>query len=345
LREAVVNSLIHTDHEASGGIVVTRQPHLFLFENPGDIRIPIEQALAGGVSDCRNPALQRMFRMIGLGDQLGSGVPRMRRAWEEQMWRMPGLWEDVESYRTSLLLPTMSLLPEGAIAELRDLYGEAKFGSLSQDQVLAAVTAHVEGQVSRGRLLAMSAMHPADIAAMLKDMVADGLLTQIQPRRGVYRLPRPAGAEPVSRRQGSSYSADSSSYSADSSSYSADSSLQSIPNTPLFSQTALPLNEPSEDSAVPVASDLDVLRRIAESVATKHWQPRALMREVIVALCRVRPLRLAEMAQLMNRKPESLRQQYLIPLIEERQLQYLYPGEPTHPQQAYTSSDLNRSHE
>lgn len=318
LREAAVNALIHADHEASGGIVIVRQPHLMLFENPGDIRVPLDQALAGGISDCRNPSLQRMFRMVGLGEQAGSGVPKMRRAWEEQMWRSPDLWEDPESYRSTLLLPMVSLLPESSVQALRSLYGEDRFSALSQDEVLAAVTADIEGQVSKNRLATMTPLHPADIAAMLKEMAADGLLEQTVPPRGVYRLPRAVAPS-------SSCSEGSSSYSEASSSYSAGSTTHT---------EILRDQKRADDDEI-----WEVLVRIAEPSRKKRWVSRSVMRNIVVSLCCVRGLRLAEMAEIMDRNPQSLRQQYLIPLIEEGQLRYLYPGEPTHPQQAYLASD------
>lgn len=318
LREATVNALIHADHEASGGIVIVRQPHLMRFENPGDLRVPFEQALVGGISDCRNPSLQRMFRMVGLGEQAGSGIPKMQRAWAEQMWRAPDLWEDPESYRTILLLPTVSLLPEASLQELRALYGEDRFSSLSQDQVLAAVTAHVEGQVTRNRLATMTPMHPADIAVMLREMTQDGLLEPVQSRRGVYRLPREIPQSSLHSAESSSYSAESSSHSRTSTSHSGVLGAGSV-------------------------EEWELLLRIAEPARKQRWLPRATMRAIIVALCRVRGLRLAELAELVDRKPQSLRNQYLIPLMEEGQLRYLYPGEPTHPQQAYLATGAEKA--
>jgi ATP-dependent DNA helicase RecG len=314
LREALVNALIHADHEASGGIVIVRSPHLLVFDNPGDIRVPVDQALAGGVSDCRNPSLQKMFRMIGLGEQAGSGLPKVRRAWEEQMWRAPDFWEDPEVYRTSLLLPMVSLLPESALQSLRELYGELRFAALSQDEVLAAVTACVEEQVTRSRLATMTSLHPVEIAAMLREMAAEGLLEQVQPRRGIYRLPRAVAPSPAMSGVSSSSSASSSSTSAGSSSTSGSGADEMW----------------------------ELLLRIAEPARQKRWVPRPTMRNIIVSLCRVRALRLHELSELMDRKPESLRQLYLIPLIEEGQLRYLYPGEPTHPHQAYVAGGDGR---
>ena len=46
------------------------------------MRVPVEQALQGGESDCRNRTLHQMFLMINLGERAGSGLPKIRQGWE-----------------------------------------------------------------------------------------------------------------------------------------------------------------------------------------------------------------------------------------------------------------------
>ena len=45
------------------------------FANPGDIRIGLQTALAGGVSDPRNETVMKMFSLIDVGERAGSGNP------------------------------------------------------------------------------------------------------------------------------------------------------------------------------------------------------------------------------------------------------------------------------
>ena len=45
------------------------------FANPGDIRIGLQTALAGGVSDPRNETVMKMFSLIDVGERAGSGIP------------------------------------------------------------------------------------------------------------------------------------------------------------------------------------------------------------------------------------------------------------------------------
>ena len=62
---------------------------------PGDRtpRLALEQIRQGGHSDCRNRRLQKMFLMLGIGEQAGSGFSKILRAWCEEQWQFPGLTE------------------------------------------------------------------------------------------------------------------------------------------------------------------------------------------------------------------------------------------------------------
>lgn len=82
LREALVNTLIHADYSDRASVQVVKQPAGFVFRNPGMMRVPVEQALHGGASDCRNRTLHQMFLFINLGERAGSGLPKIRAGWE-----------------------------------------------------------------------------------------------------------------------------------------------------------------------------------------------------------------------------------------------------------------------
>ena len=83
LREALVNCLVHADFTGRISVLVVKEPSGFSFRNPGALRIPAEQALQGGVSDCRNRTMQQMFLMIGLGERAGSGMSRIVHGWRD----------------------------------------------------------------------------------------------------------------------------------------------------------------------------------------------------------------------------------------------------------------------
>ena len=85
IREALSNSLIHTQYDESGSIVIEKRENYFKFANPGNMRIPIDEAFKGGQSDPRNPLLHKMFSYF---------------------WIVPKIEETFNPNRTTLILYT-----------------------------------------------------------------------------------------------------------------------------------------------------------------------------------------------------------------------------------------------
>ena len=59
---------------------------------------------------------------------------------------------------------------------------------------------------------------------------------------------------------------------------------------------------------------------------------------IILALCQRVFVTAYELGQLMNRNPNSLRNRFLTPLVEEGLLTRKYPAAPNRPDQAYTTT-------
>lgn len=78
----VVELELEHDYSDRASILVVKDPSGFLFRNPGLMRVPVEQALRGGESDCRNRTLHQMFLMINLGERAGSGLVKIRQGCE-----------------------------------------------------------------------------------------------------------------------------------------------------------------------------------------------------------------------------------------------------------------------
>ena len=104
IREALSNCLIHAQYDESGSVVVEKRENYFKFANPGNMRIPIEDALQGGQSDPRNPILHKMFSYLGYGERAGSGLPMINNIWKEKGWIFPKIEEKFNPNRTTLEL-------------------------------------------------------------------------------------------------------------------------------------------------------------------------------------------------------------------------------------------------
>jgi ATP-dependent DNA helicase RecG len=80
------------------------------------------------------------------------------------------------------------------------------------------------------------------------------------------------------------------------------------------------------------------LNMIAAPATTSSRLAPDETRRIILALCQRVFVTAYELGQLMNRNPNSLRNRFLTPLVEEGFLARKYPAEPNRPDQAYTTA-------
>lgn len=106
VREAFTNAIIHSDLLMDAGILrVEKHDDRLCFRNPGLLKLPIEMIYEGGNSKARNPRIQNMLRMIGYGENVGSGFPTIISAWKDAQWGEPELKNKIEVDEVELVLP------------------------------------------------------------------------------------------------------------------------------------------------------------------------------------------------------------------------------------------------
>lgn len=310
-QEAVVNALIHADYSGQGGIVIDRWPDRLAFSNPGTLLVSREQLLKGGVSECRNKSLQRMFQMLGAGDKAGSGIDKIRASWAAERWQSPVLRESHQPDRVILELPMVSLLPEEVLSTLRQRFGSA-FDHLSGDEVQAVVTAQVEGEVTNLSLQGMLTMHRVDITRMLRGLVREGFLKSDGVGRGT-RYFLSGGTPHVSEV------------------------------TSLANEVTSPVSEatsPVSAAAPPVTVDLEVI--VAQVRAAQRAKPEQ-MRQAIQVICAAEFLTAQQIAEALGRSKKRLQDEFLGPMCASGLLSMRYPDTPNHKQQAYRSNTGSNS--
>lgn len=321
IREALVNGLIHADYRGEGGVVVEKYRDRFEVSNPGTLLVSLDQLLKGGISECRNKALQTMFLLIGAAEKAGSGIDKIRQGWRSQHWRWPSIQEQVQPSRVRLIMPMVSLMPADTLAELRQRFG-AKFGKLSEDEVQAVMTAAVEGQVSNVRMREITNQHSSDLTKMLQKLVQRGFLSQDgQKRWASYRLP----ALPVRDVDGSARSDGGSTHTGGGSTHMADST-----HTAGWDSSQMLEHMPE--------ADLKRLREIAFPAMLSSRLTPDENRQIITSLCLGRFLTAAHLGDLMGRSPAALRGRFLKTMVDEGKLRLRYPDKPNRPDQAYTAS-------
>jgi len=318
LREALVNALIHADYLGAGGVRVFRTPTGFEFVNPGLLRIAPEQIRAGGKSDCRNPALQLMFQMIGAGEKAGSGFPKILQAWREQHWRAPSLEENPEQDEVRLRLSTLSLFPPEVTQEM-EIRFPSKIEKLNHNERLAVATAILEGRVTNERLQELTDLHPRDITFLLKGLVdQDYLVLQDKRRWSFYTVARGAMLEEASN---SPHSEGSSQHNGASSQHNDGNSHHNEKNS-----------APGESAELVRAHS-----KIVEEIQAKLRVSRRRMEEGILAVCVDRYLSAQEIAEALHRKAVTMKNHYLARMVREGMLAMKYPERLNHPDQRYQS--------
>ncbi|MDE5876125.1 MAG: putative DNA binding domain-containing protein, partial [Muribaculaceae bacterium] len=105
VREALINCLVHAQYGGAPRIKVYKTPKGIIMSNPGTLLVSMPQYYEGGKSEPRNPALQKMFGLIGKSDKAGSGVDKILQGWKEANWQKPYIEETGKLDKVELYLP------------------------------------------------------------------------------------------------------------------------------------------------------------------------------------------------------------------------------------------------
>ena len=330
LQEALVNALIHADYSGRVSVLVVKRPDMFGFRNPGLMRIPIELAKRGSLSDCRNRLIQKMFQLVGAGDQAGSGVPRIYGVWRQESWREPVVHERRDPEQTLFELRMASLLPQSIVALLEAKHGQS-FGRLSHDDKVVVVSAVVERTIDHSGACRLTGQHPADVTKQLKRLCRDGFLAAEGRTRGTFYRPMDTSND----EQGEFYGFDPVDLPASTALVDTPAGLPGNPAGLPGNPTGLPGNP----TGLPVSSS--VIGRLRIKIAQRHPQglpgklPRPDMAALIITMLDGDFVAPQDLATALDRSPVFLRASYLKPLLLQKLIEARFPDTPNHPQQAY----------
>ncbi|AGT33842.1 transcriptional regulator [Geobacillus genomosp. 3] len=299
LSEALANAIVHADYGEEGGITVEKEDGAFRFANPGRFRLPVEAAIAGQMSNLRNPNIFKMFLLIDVCKRAGSGLKRMHDKQERALVQPVDISQQTNPDRTvvtlcPLLFPAeMSAAMETEIAE-----------SLQQPE---QQWTEQDGQG-------------------IEESFGNNELNSININKSsVINEPNSVNNSPNSVKKDANF---------------VTKSLNSINNEPnsvnnLSSSDSNEINVCDIDGEEEEEKIDERLWKMAELARRKKRLAPTVMEEMIVRLCRERPLRLKELAALLERTPDGLRNNYLGKLLEKGKIRLKYPDQPNHPRQAY----------
>ena len=303
IREALINTLVHADFTDRLSVLIVKRPDMFGFRNPGNMRIPIEVAIKGGESDCRNRNLQKMFMLIGYSERAGSGIPNIFNGWSSQNWAKPLLYEKTNPNQTLLELRMLNLLDSEIIDELKVIYG-SKFDSLSKDEIAILATAYMEEGINHKRITEILEHHPSDISNILKKMVNEKILDSSGTGRGTIYLTRGINEEP-----------------------------RGINNQPRG------INEITNSENIFYLIDeipteiKEKIDLIVEKMGSKQRVKKEIMQNIIVDICSLGYFSQELLARVINRSKDTIKE-HLTELSNNKKLIKLYEVS-NHPKQAY----------
>ena len=321
LREALVNAFIHCSFRLNQPIQIIRYSNRLEVINPGfSLKSPETLGEPGSVQ--RNPFISTIFHDTNLAETKGSGI-RSMRGHMKKAGMMPPTFESNRSanqFTARLLLH--HLLDNDTIQWLAP-YADY---SLNNEQRLALVFVREVGAIDNITYRQLNSdINTSKASADLHDMCKKGLLEQKGQSRSSYYI---AGEQFVNGRVDDSLNSIAAGENSNAiGENSIGDSLNSRGKAPLNSRGEF-LN--SRGQQLP-----KILEERVEKIG-KRAKPDE-MKKLVIELCSLKPMSLLELANILKRKPSSLRYLYVNPLIESGELFYTIPEMLSHPDQKYTT--------
>lgn len=325
IREALVNAVMHRSYRSHSPVQVIRYANRLEIRNPG-FSLKSPEHLGEPGSAPRNPKIAAVLHETRFAETKGSGI-RVMRDKAAEAGLTPPLFE---SDRGNDLFVARFFFHHFLGEE--DLHWLSRFRDLhlSNDEARALVMAREAGAIDNATYRDLNKVDTLTASAALRRFRDAGLLSQhgrgsatwYRPTTALMGEVGPAGAAP---------GADALSTNLD--------GLPSDPGGLSSNQAGLSSNPeaaiPGDNSARRLLLN-ELPGELAARVGAlgKRSPPREVG-NLVVALCALRPWPAEELALLMGRNVEYVRQNYLRPLMRAGRIAMTRPDAPNDPEQAY----------
>lgn len=313
IREAVVNALMHRSYRSHAPVQIIRYSNRLEIRNPGfSLKSPEHLGEPGSLP--RNPKLAAALYDTRFAETKGSGVRVMREMCETAGLAPPLFESDRGQDQFVVRLFFHHFLGPADLAWLarfKDLH-------LSEAEARALVVAREVGAIDNATWRDINKVDTLSASQSLKKLRDAGLLQQ--KGRGSATWYQPTGKMLGDDEGLSSNPRGLSSNPSDLSS-----------NPPGLSSNPDPFADPARRALLN-----ELPGELAAQVgAIGQRRPPEEVRELVVALCRHRDCRAEELALLLARNVETVRQNYLRPLLRAGRIRMTRPDVPNDPEQAY----------
>ncbi|GAB3049783.1 ATP-binding protein [Virgibacillus ainsalahensis] len=298
IREAVRNAVIHRDYSElmqSNYIQVRMYPDRIEIESPGTLYGDVTINNLITSTKARNSVIITLLEDLKIIENRGSGIDTMIHTMKTAHLEPPQFKETRNSFIVTF--KNHNFIDDEAISWL-NAYTDL---SMSDRQVAALVYIRNNERITNREYQELNSTDSVTATKELKYLLQNDLIIQNGTRGGAYYT---LAANEQRNKSNSG------------------------PNSGPSEENSGPNN----NNSVPSKQELI---NISEVAREKKRLDSIQMNELILRLCQIKSLTLQELSELLNRKPDPLRKNYLSKLVKEEKLELLYPDQINHPRQAY----------
>lgn len=323
IREALCNSVMHRDYVAGQTVQIIRYANRIEFQSPGYSLKPENQlGLPGSIS--RNDKIGLILHDLNIAESKGTGIRIMREGMKEANLSVPLFESDREGNKFVLTLLCHHFFNEKDLQWLK-LFSEF---ALSSEEARALLVVREMGAITNADYRNINSVDTLSASASLRRLRDFGLLESKGKSSQTYYVP----GKTIALKEAEALSVNPLSTALTPQVSSLSSEL--TPNiTALYSELT--------PNITALSSDLDSLPLDLKTALTSLGSRSSTdnIKNLILRLCTFKPFKLPELAELLKRHDVYVRQNYLMPLIKAGKLEYLFPHQPNHPQQAYRTKN------
>ena len=328
MREAIVNMLMHRDYRHGQYTQIIRYDNRIEICNSGCSLKPDDMlGMKGSVT--RNDTIARVCHDTKLAETKGSGIDRMWRKMVEAGLSRPTMESDHAAATFTIRLLLCHFFSEETLNWLKRF---AAYG-LNDNQRTALVFLREVGAIDAVAYRQLTGCKPKLVAKELAGIKDQGLMIQKGRTRGTYYVPAGRLEESIEDEKHKLIS-------------------QAIAETTTPQSQNAPAQEenaPAREENAPAQGENAPAQSIGEHIPNaleerigrlgRHVKS-GILQDVIVELCKVRPMSKDDLMQILARKERTIKK--LVTPLLGKELDYLYPMMPHHPRQAYVVLDRHQ---
>jgi ATP-dependent DNA helicase RecG len=314
IREAIVNAMMHRSYRLRQPVQIIRYSNRIEIRNPGHSLVPDERLGEPG-SLSRNEKIAAVLHEVGLAEAKGTGIRTMRDAMARANLTLPLFESDRQKDSFTVTLLVHHLFGPQELEWLTHF----KHCSLNEEETRALIVVREVGAINNASYRDINHVDTLTASAHLRRLRDLRLLEQRGKSSATYYVPTEYLVNPTGNPL-----------------------PEELNHTgkPLIGEESALLGEgsPTSKGITGVVGELPEDLDSAVRELGRRSSPYDVMR-VVLRLCTWRTFKAQEISALLGRTVNWVRDGYLSPMVRAGELELLYPENPSHPQQAYRTTE------